>query len=223
MSKMTRLDVWAGGPSDRVPERMGGRRWILVACLPFLSSALGCISYRSGELDERRPWPAAGAKEERKPTIRISMVGRGSFNQKPYLVKSTMVENWFRFTREAYQASGLFSEVRSGGAAADLVADVEVIDDSSGSKFLAVISGITLGIVPCTGSDTFTWKTTFRDSAGNVKGTIEKRESETTWIELLLVFGMPFSSTYEVVHEMFEASVRSSLLDARAKGFLALP
>jgi len=192
----------------------------LAGTLFLLMSGVGCVGFRGGELEETRPWPPAPTASAKKPVVSLSLVGRATMNGKPTPIDPGMADLWLQYTRDTYVSSGLFSEVRSGSVASDLKAEVEVVDAGSGSKFLFFMTGLTLGVLPSCGTDDFTWKTTLKDGAGNLRGVIEKKESATLWIEILLLFGMPFSTPASAAKSAMGDLNRSTLLDALEKGYL---
>ena len=108
----------------------------------------------------------------------------------------------------------------SGDGAADVLADLEVLDAGSGSKFMWFMTGFTLGLIPSSATDSFTWKTTFRDGSGGVRGVIEKQASATMWMEILLIFGLPFATPGEAVRGTLQDLNRSTIQDALEKGYL---
>jgi hypothetical protein len=196
------------------------RAVVLAGLCALFGSGVGCIGFRGGELQETRPWPPIQAASAKKPAVSLSLVGRATWNSKPAQINPGMADAWLHNTRETYVSSGLFSEVRSGSGASDLKAEIEVLDAATGSKFLFYATGLTLGVIPSCGTDEFTWTTTFKDGGGNVRGVIEKKESATMWMEILLLFGMPFSTPASAAKCAMGDLNRSTLHDALQKGYL---
>lgn len=192
----------------------------LAGIIVVILSGVGCIGVRGGELEEKREWPPAPDSGAKKPAIRLSVVGKATLNKKPVVLNPATPNAWLQLTRDTYLSSGLFSDVLAGGDAADLNADVEVLDAGSGSKFMWFMTGFTLGLIPSSGTDEFTWRTTFKDRSGVIRGVVEKRESSTMWMQLLLMFGLPFSSPGSAVKGAVVDLNRSTILDAAEKGYL---
>jgi len=178
------------------------------------------MGFRSGDLVETRPWPPAAPDGTKKPTVSLSLVGKAEMNGKPVPVQPVMSDTWYRLARETYLSSGLFSEIRPSGNDADVRAEIEVMDTGSGSMVLAIICGLTLTLVPSRAEDDFDWKTTFKDRAGSVRGTIQKKEGAIMWIEFFLLFGMPLGTPKAVSEEVIRDLNRSTILDAQEKGYL---
>lgn len=183
-------------------------------------AGVGCAGFRGGELDETRVWPPPQSQGPKKPTLSLSLVGKGVIKGKPVPVPPAMADRWCRGTQETYASSGLFSELLPPGKQADLRAEVEVTDTGSGSMFLAYVCGLTLTVFPCRGKDEFTWKTTFKDSSGAVRGVVEKKESSIMWIQFFLIFVLPFDSPASMAQEVMRDLNRSTILDAMERGFL---
>jgi hypothetical protein len=192
----------------------------LAAVLALSMSSVGCMGFRGGELDDARPWPPAPQAGAEKPAVRLTLVGKATLNRKPQQIPPAMVEEWLREAGKTYAASNLFRDVQAGPGPSDLRAEIEVLDAGSGSPFLWVMTGLTLGVIPSSATDEFSWKTTFKDGAGNIRGTIQKKASATMWMEILLVFGMPFSTPGAAVKTAIADLNRSTLQDAIEKGYL---
>jgi hypothetical protein len=198
-----------------------GRGLVLAAAVAVVASTAGCVGVRGGELEETRPWPPAQEAAAKKPGIRLSLVGKALYKSKPLPVPPATSDIWLRETYQTYVTSGLFSDVLDqGSGSSELRADVEVLEVGSGSKFLWFVTGLTVGVIPSAATSEFTWKTTFKDSAGNVRGVIEKKESATMWMQILLLFGMPFSTPGSAARGAIADMNRSTLLDALEKGYL---
>jgi hypothetical protein len=125
--------------------------------------------------------------------------------------------------QKAYTDSALFTHVSVTAEPADLVADIEVMED--GSKALAGISGFicgyTLGIIPGYAHVTITLNTVFRDNSGTERGNIRKSESVSLWMQLFLLAAMPFRDDLKVVErEIYYDLNRATLEEARIKASL---
>ena len=189
-----------------------------VAILCLLST--GCMGFRGGLLEETRPWPPQSIPSAKKPSVGVSVLGKCTFNGQPRPLTPAKLDAWVQYTRETYEASGLFSKVTVGSEGADLRAEIQVADAESGSPALAYICGLTLTVIPCRGRDDLTWQTTFKDAGGNVLGVVERREQVTLWIQTLLLFGMPFASPKSVARDLFTDLNKATLLDALERGYV---
>jgi hypothetical protein len=93
---------------------------------------------------------------------------------------------------KSYKDSGLFSDVRIGAADSDYRAEVHMLTRSHVNKLLEFVSAMTLTLVPCNSHSEFTITTRFKNRELNPLETFERRDRETTWIQLFLIFVMPF-------------------------------
>jgi hypothetical protein len=117
----------------------------------------------------------------------------------------------------AYQDSGIFSDVKIGTADTDFRAEINIVDRGEGNSVMPYVSGFTMGLIPCSASDTYTVNTTLKDRQGTTLSTIQKQETTTLWIQLFLVFVMPFRSADEdLVYDLH----RATILEARGTGHL---
>ena len=89
---------------------------------------------------------------------------------------------------------------------ADLIAEIQVRED--GSKALAGISGFicgfTMGLIPGYANATLNMETVFKSPSGSEIGSIRKSESVSLWMQLFLVFAMPFKEQpNHVIREVY--------------------
>ena len=173
---------------------------LLTGCL-LLS---GCISYSRHNLAQVQQWPPAASSTE-KPSAYIHVEGQYLFNDEPQSggFNQTRLE---KLILKQYQDSGLFKRVVTTEQEADLYINVNISNHESGSKAAAFITGLTLFIIPSTASNTLSMQTEFMDGSGNLLGSIEKQETITTWMQLLLVFALPFSESGDKVLDQLSQS-----------------
>ena len=63
-------------------------------------------------------------------------------------------------------------------------------------------------IIPSTAKNTFTLQTVFKDKEGKEVGRISKSESVRTWMQLVLIVGLPFQAdTRDVVRELARSTL----------------
>jgi hypothetical protein len=125
--------------------------------------------------------------------------------------------------QKAYTDSTLFSHVGVAKDSSDLVAEIRIREE--GSKTLAGISGFicgfTWGIIPGYANATFNMETVFKNSSGNEIGSINKHESVSFWMQLFLVFAMPFrDEPKHVFREVYYDLHRATLDQALKDGYL---
>lgn len=184
--------------------------------LVLLSINTGCITYREGQLPPITHWPPEANTV--KPSISLAVSGKAFDNgQELDVLGAEMVHNGKMMALRAYQDSDLFSDVKVGTAETDLRAEINITDRGEGNSAIPYVSGFTMGLVPCSASDAFTVSTTLKDRQGTTISTFQKQETSTLWIQLFLVFAMPFRSAEE--HPIYDLN-RATILEAQAKGFL---
>lgn len=202
---------------------MADRRISLVLVV-FLSVALlsGCAAFRSGETKPSEPWPKS--KGPGKQSISLLISGESYIGDMRQDIPQQMIEAWQTAAANAYKESGLFSEVTIGAADTDLRAEIHFLDQGEANTGMAFLSGLTLTLIPAAGKTEFTVKTTLRDKEGQELGAFEKKETLSFWIQLFLVFVMPFNSPGSVGYDVLYDLNRATLADANGAGlFQARP
>ena len=180
---------------------------MLTSCLLLT----GCISYSSNQLAQVQTWPPAASGTD-KPTAYIRVEGQYQHNDQPRSGGFNQA-GLEKLILKQYQDSGLFSRVGTTEQEADLYINVSVNNHENSSTAAAFITGLTLFIIPSTASNTLSMQTEFMDGSGKLLGSVEKHETITTWMQLLLVFALPFSeSTDKVLTQLSQSS-----LDAAAR------
>ena len=177
----------------------------------------GCVTYSHNKLGDVDQWPMIAASNSDKPSINLRVTAERQFNKKQQLLHSAAMTRWEESVVKHYKESELFSAVKAGRNSSDIYADVVIVNNEEGSLFLAFLSGFTFTLLPAKGDNIVTIETTFKDAAGNVKGRVIKTEKVTTWIQLLLIFGMPFSVS---IDDVFGQVVEHTLVEAKAAGYL---
>ena|SRR2546430_13708091 len=190
----------------------------VIALLLFLCVLSGCAAFRDGKLQRVTPWPPEPAPA--KKTIHLLVTGKAVVNGEEKPVQQGTIKAWEAETAKAYMESGIFSEVKILSSDADVHAEVSYLDKGEGSQVWAFISGFTMLMLPFRGTEEFTVTTTFKDRKRKVLGSVEKTEGASFWFQLLLVLAMPTNSVGSVFEEILLDLNRSTLKDARAKGWL---
>lgn len=179
---------------------------LLVTSLLALS---GCISYTSGKLAEVQPWPPT-ATSAAKPTAYLKVEGQYLYNDEPRAGGFNQA-GLEQLILKQYADSGLFSRVSTSQQAADLYISVKVNNHEQASTAAAFITGLTLFIIPGTASNQISMQTAFKDGSGMLLGSVEKQETITTWMQLLLVFALPFSeSSDKVLTQLSQSSLEQA-------------
>lgn len=184
----------------------------LAASVLVLALNVGCASFRTGDLDRDVALPPAAAP---KPSIAVVVTGRVSFDGRTTQdATAPMLQQWRTSILGTYRRSDLFTSVESGFQAADLRAEVEVVNSGKTSIGLAMLSGATLTLIPAKATDVLTMTTVFRDAAGEELITVERRAVVSTWIQLFLLPVMPFKTPGSTVEGAFEDLVLHTLAAA---------
>ena len=171
-----------------------------------LLTLTGCISYTSGKLTEVQPWPPT-ATSAAKPTAYLKVEGEYLYNDEPRAGGFNQA-GLEQLILKQYQDSGLFSRVTTSQQESDLYVRVQVSNHEQASTAAAFITGLTLFIIPGTASNQLSMQTEIMDGSGELLGSVEKQETITTWMQLLLIFALPFSeSTDQVLTQLSQSSL----------------
>lgn len=186
----------------------------LLAIIVFLT---GCMTYSHNKLGDADQLLIIAASKSDKPSINLRVTAERQFNKKPQVLHPAVMAKWEESVVKHYKESELFSAVKTGRNISDIYADVVIVNNEEGNLFLAFLSGFTLMVLPAKGDNIITIETTFKDAAGNIKGKVIKTEKVTTWIQLLLIFGMPFSVSTD---DVFGQIIKHTLAEAEVAGYL---
>ena len=126
-------------------------------------------------------------------------------------------------SQKAYIESGLFTQINLSKEPADLRAEIEYTEE--GNMALARASGFlcgfTLGMIPAVVRENIIAVTTFRDWAGKELGSIRQSEMVSEWMQLFLIFAMPFrDEPQSIARSVYYDLNRATLEQAQAKGIL---
>jgi hypothetical protein len=184
--------------------------------LLLASLGTGCITSREGQMPPITQWPPEAKAV--KPSISLMVSGKVILNgQEQDVSRTVLVHQWRALTIRAYQDSGLFSNVKEGTTEGDLSAEINVVDQGDGNSVMPLITGLTMGLIPSAASDAVTLRTILKDSIGTTIGTFQMQETTTLWMQLFLVFAMPFRTAENaLVYDLNRATIQ----EARGKGQL---
>jgi hypothetical protein len=198
---------------------MGRRRVIFVLVVwVSLSSLSGCAAFRTGEFKPSTSWPLATTPG--KQSISLLVTGEAIVNGMRQDVPQRAIQHWQDAAAKAYKDSGLFSDVKTGAAETDLRAEIHVLDHGEANKGMAVLSGLTLTLLPAHGEEEFVVKTTLKNKEGQDLGTFEKKETFSFWIQFFLIFIMPFNWPNTVVTDLLYDLHRATIDQAHGAGLL---
>lgn len=187
-------------------------RIALLACLCL--HLTGCISYSHQQQADAKVWPVQS--DQPLHSVRIKITTDHQFNGKPAPGGFNVPRLEDLLVKE-YRASQAFSKIDLGQGDADVYAKVQVSNHETGSMALAIISGATLLVIPGTFDNEWIMETRFYDANGKEQGRVVKRERTTTWMQLLLVFAVPFN---ESVDPVLAKLTRSTLEEAQQRKLL---
>ena len=197
---------------------VSGRVMCVLAVCVSLSLLNGCAAFRSGETQPPATWPIS--KEPGKQSISLLISGEAVVNERRQDVPQQTMQIWQEVAEKAYKESGLFSDVKIGAAETDLRAEIHVLDQGEGSMGMAFVSGLTLTLIPCNTQEDLVVKTTLKNKDGQELGTYEKKENMDFWIQLFLIFIMPFYWPNTVATDMLYDLNRATIGEAYGAGLL---
>lgn len=189
---------------------------VIIVIIALLSS--GCASFRSSNLPSVSQWPPRYATKGKSICIIVSV--ERTFNGKEQEVTFRSLNFRKEQVVTLYKDSGLFSEVETGMSDTDLKAEIKIIDRNKRDIGLTILTGLTLYLMPSKGTDELIVKTTIKNKDGNTLGMYEKSEIVTSWVQLFLIFAMPFNFPGSVYEETLRDLNRSTIVELHSKGFL---
>lgn len=164
---------------------------VFLALLLLASSTLGgCISYSQHELAPVDQWPPAQAKQE-KPSVYLRVTTQYQFNGAPSGGGNQLAVE--KSVLETFKESARFESITTQKTDSNLYVFAQLTNNEQGSLASAWLTGFTMFIIPTTFKNTFTLETVFKDKDGNVLGRVVKQESTRTWMQILLIAGLPFN------------------------------
>lgn len=119
--------------------------------------------------------------------------------------------------------SGYFKGTTTALQPSDLKLQIEGVDQGGGGgQALAFISGLTLTVLPAWAKDDFTITYTFKDKKDKVVKQYIRNVTYNTWIQLLLIFALPFKSPASEIPAGFKTTTYSVLEEAAKDGIYNL-
>lgn len=191
--------------------------YLLALMLAFVTLP-GCMIVREGKVKPPVPWPPAQTQD--KKSLAISVAGLPNPKGAHQLPRPEAIQVAGEQALRAYSESGLFSSVVVTDEPTDLRADIGVIEDGTdGIGVSGYLSALTFTVIPGYVSEKVLVKTSLSDRSKKVVGAIDREEEQGSWIQLFLLFSMPFtSSSREVSESIFYDIHRSTIEEAHGKG-----
>ncbi|MCP1446301.1 hypothetical protein J3D54_005433 [Pseudomonas sp. GGS8] len=172
-------------------------KYLLTLLLLVSSTLTGCISYSQHELTPVDQWPPMQARQD-KPSAYLHVTTQQQFNGElsggvgnAALVEQNMLA--------MFKESGQFKNVTTDKVDSNLYVTSTLTNNEQGNIASAWLTGFTLFVIPTTFSNTFTLETVFKDRDGNLLGKVVKQESTRTWMQILLIVGLPFNERGDAV------------------------
>ncbi len=181
------------------------------------SMVSGCMSFRQGRQFDGE-WPMRHS--EPRPRVSVVLRHETIIGGKQTEPNPTGTEILRQTVLRAYNDAQIFGGVRPGMAAGggELQVDVTIVNRGDPNIGLAVLSGLTLTLLPAVATDNFTMRTAVRNPEGTVLAEVEHGDAMTTWIQLFLVFGTIAASPNSVAEATLYDLTRTSIHDLHARG-----
>lgn len=195
-------------------------RAIILAVVVTSSFSTGCATFRGGLVTPVDNWPPTAPEVRKSISVTVRMERHLDLGPSsgPAPVSEDELNQMRGRVWAQYEDSGLFSDVKTGLESSDLRADVRIDHHEWGSAAGAVLSGLTLMLVPIKVQvDDYTMTTTFKNGDGQVLGVIEKKEKLDTWFQLFLVVVAPFKFVLSQANAATTDLVRSTIEEAHGR------
>lgn len=179
----------------------------LLACSLLMLS--GCLSYSNHDLAPVEQWPPT-APPAHKQSVYIKVDTQYLFNEQNRGggFNQTALE---KLVLQQYQSSDRFNHATTSKEASDLYINVRISNHERGSILSAILTGATLFVIPGKYSNELTMETVIKDASGKTLGRVEKRETITTWMQLLLIVALPFNaSTDNILTQLTQSSLEEA-------------
>lgn len=185
---------------------------IIKAVVLMLGVSLsGCMSYSQHDLPAVENWPLASKETSTKPTAYLRFTAIHTFNGEQR-AGGTNVGAWEKVLLDAFNQTERFQRVTTDKVESDVYVYANVRNEETGNMGSAILTGITLFVVPSVVHNRLVLETVYKDRDGKVLGRIEKSETVTTWMQLLLVFALPFNpSADSIIQHLAQSSLEEAV------------
>lgn len=190
-------------------------KFLALLAIVFSLSLQGCMTYSHHELTPVGQWPLAQTKQD-KPTVYLKMLAEYALNDNA-MNTNTNIAKVEKIVLQELQDSQRFAKVTTEQQSSDLYVTATLRNHEEGNLAGAFLTGFTLFLIPNTFDNTISLELTFRDKDGNKLGQVRKQEKLTTWLQVLLIFAIPFNESQE---PLVKQLTRSALEEAANKGFI---
>jgi Short C-terminal domain len=168
----------------------------------------GCASFSGNVLPKVSSFPTVSEK----PSVSVGLSFRQYINNQPVnLFVKTAEEGLQKKVVERFEKSGLYSSVAPSNPNSDITVKIDVKDDGSGSMIMAVITGLSLYIIPSSATDTYKVSANVLNNRKGTENKVELEDFVIQWQQILLLPLMPFCLTPVVAN-----GVQNNLFDTLA-------
>ncbi|MBX8487401.1 hypothetical protein K5D47_13940 [Pseudomonas cichorii] len=190
-------------------------KFLALLAIVFSLSLQGCMTYSHHELTPAGQWPLAAAKQE-KPAVYLKVLAEYAHNDNA-MNTNTNIAGLEKLLLQEFKDSQRFSGVTTEQQSSDVYVTATLRNHEEGNLAGAFLTGFTLFLIPNTFDNTLSLELTFRDKDGKKLGQVRKQEKLTTWVQLLLIFAVPFNESTDMLVKQL---ARSALEEAAAKGLI---
>ncbi len=187
----------------------------------FISSCAGWRVEKSRPVNEF-PTDLALKGDDKKPNISLK-IKKYEFYDNEELDKEESSETErkkaYALIEEAYKKSGYVNLVSEDSPSREMSVEIELVRKNNTSMKLAVLSAITLFLVPRRSGEEITLTTRFFNKKGELVGMVEKVDEVVTWWQTLMIFASPFMYPGSAKKETLIDLNRATLIEAKSDGY----
>lgn len=183
-----------------------------------LAAPTGCVAWQSGDV-RTLPDPlfgpehrAAGARKPVPLVLSVSYDATGVDMDRG--ARTKRVDLLLSRAHDVFDDGDQF-DLKDAQEGHDYALAVDVMDEAWPNTALAVVSGLTLTVIPAVSWDTFTITATLRSPDGSQLGHRQIRQEETMLVQLFTIFGMPFAAPTNVDQKLWIGVFRDLALWTR--------
>lgn len=178
-----------------------------------------CVAFNYGDLDST-VFYKSNAQIEKKRAALLNISYEYFLNgKKKKRSLSGPDNNPKSLTEKSYKESSYFHIIENG-LNPDLTINVEILEVANVSQSLAMLSGLSLGILPSWGESEVYLKTTYFDNTGKKLGEVKASGSSFMVIQLFMLIPMPFFYAFTQYDNLFVEINNRSINEAIRQGIL---
>ena len=189
-----------------------------VTMILFALPGLGCIAVRSDE-EVALAWPPEAESTLQPLTLRFSM--KVSINGAEQDGFTHLEEEAKKIAFDTYASAGVFGDVIPHSEPGRMIADIVLENHESANNALLVLFVFVSTLIPAYVEDNLTLTTTLKDGNDRTVATIRKSAQLTTWMQLFLLFGMPFAYPTSVMRDLQTQLHRETIHEMISRGVFA--